>query len=265
MMRYIGRIDQWMAAIAIVCVALLSSCGKSANKSERAFGEPKDDEAKVTVTDKVTKSVEEADEKDDAAVDGAETEDICFMPSNWKKKPVNVSPKGAKANIEDFAQAFCGQYASFEPNRKMLKYLANPKTFDKEAEVYYVESDKANGFIHSVLWTEIDRFTEMCYWNRKNGHQLVGVFIINGSENVAAEPAFMFYDYDPKTHIMTPDDDVCKVVEKVAYNKDFDDYSLNLPQKGKDIVVKLYKDKGDDGYDITEKTLKWTGDTFTQR
>jgi hypothetical protein len=35
--------------------------------------------------------------------------------------------KGSKANIEDFAQAFCNQYDSHEPNAKMLKYLADPK------------------------------------------------------------------------------------------------------------------------------------------
>ena len=36
-----------------------------------------------------------------------------------------------------------------------------------------------------------------------------------------------------------------------------------LFDEGKDIVVRLYSDNGDDGYDITEMTLKWTGDTFT--
>ena len=73
----------------------------------------------------------------------------------------------------------------------------------------------------------------------------------------------MFYDYDPKTNIMTPDLNVYKVVEKVALDKAFDEYLLDLPQKGKDIVVNLYTDNGEDGCDVTEKTLKWTGDTFT--
>ena len=87
--------------------------------------------------------------------------------------------------------------------------------------------------------------------------------MVNGSESGKSENVFMFYDYDPKTNIMTPDLNVYKVVEKVAPDKAFDDYDLELPQKGKDIVVYLYTDNGEDGYDITEKTLKWTGDTFT--
>ncbi len=103
-----------------------------------------------------------------------------------------------------------------------------------------------------------------CYWNRKNGHSLVGVFMENGSENSDSETAFMFYDYDPKTNVMTADKDVYKVVADVALDKDFPSYALELPKKGKDIVVNLYSDNGEEGYDITEKLLKWNGDSFTQ-
>ncbi len=61
---------------------------------------------------------------------------------------------------------------------------------------------------------------------------------------------------------MTPDTEVYQLVEKVALNKDFETFDLKLPEEGKDIVVNLYSDNGDDGYDITEKTLKWTGHDF---
>lgn len=256
-MRILKRFDKWMAMVAIVCVAMLTGCGKSANEGESTQGEPKADEAVATETTEAQPESESADE--DVAVD----EGLGAITGNWKNTPITVSPKGKKANIEDFAQAFCSKYDSYEPNKKMLKYLANPKAFDKEKEVYGVISDVSNGYISSCLWTEIDRFTKMCYWNRKNGHQLVGVFMINGSENEEAENAFLFYDFDPKTNTMTPDMDVCKVVEKVALDKDFADYALELPQKGKDIEVKLYSDNGEDCYDITEKLLKWNGDSFT--
>ena len=248
------RIDKWMVMVAVICVAFLSGCGKSAKDGESASGKSKD--GKPVATESAEVSAE--NESDEAVPEG-----LSPIVSNWQNTPITISPKGAKANIEDFAQAFCSQYNNYEPNKKMLKYLANPKAFDKEAEVFSVESDVPNGFISSSLWTEIDRFTKMCYWNRKNGHSLVGVFMINGFENEKSESAFMFYDYDPKTNVMTPDMDVYKVVEKVALNKDFEDYALEFPREGKDIVVRLYSDNGDDGYDITEMTLKWTGDTFT--
>ena len=126
----------------------------------------------------------------------------------------------------------------------MLKYFANPKAYNEEAEIYRVESDITNGYIETLLLTEVVRTTIMCYWNRKNGHSLVGVVMVNGSENEKSENVFMFYDYDPKTNIMTPDLNVYKVVEKVALDKAFDEYLLELPQKGKDIVVNLYSDNG---------------------
>ena len=256
-MKQLIKIDKWMVMVAIVCVAFLTGCGKTAKNGESASGEANVGKATTEESVEAQGETESADEDADAQ------EGLAVMANNWKKTPITVSPKGAKANIQDFAQAFCSQYSSYEPNKKMLKYLANPKAYNVENEVYSVLSDIPNGYISSSLFTEIDRFTKMCYWNRKNGHSLVGVFMINGSENENSESAFMFYDYDPKTNVMTPDTDVCQVVEKVALNKDFEDYALELPQKGKDIVVKLYSDNGEEGYDITEMTLKWTGDTFT--
>ena len=256
-MKILKRFDKWMAMVAIVCVAMLTGCGKSANEGENASGEPKADKAVATETTEA-QTESEADGEDAASPEG-----LSAIVSNWQSAPITVSPKGAKANIEDFALAFCSKYDSYEPNKKMLKYFANPKAYNEDAEIYRVESDITNGYIRSFLLTEIVRATEMCYWNRKNGHSLVGVFMENGSENSDSETAFMFYDYDPKTNVMTADKDVYKVVADVALDKDFPSYALELPKKGKDIVVNLYSDNGEEGYDITEKLLKWNGDSFT--
>jgi hypothetical protein len=256
-MKYLRRIDKWMVMMAIVCVAFLTGCGKSAKDGESASGESKDNK------EVVTESAEAQDESESADVDEDLPEGLDSMTSGLAETPITVSPKGAKANIQDFAQAFCSQYDRFEPNEKILKYIAAPKSYDEHEELYRVESDITNGYIRSMLLTEVARETQMCYWNRKNGHSLVGVFMANGSENSKSENVFMFYDYDPKTNIMTPDLNVYKVVEKVALDKAFEEYLLELPREGKDIVVDLYTPNGEDGYDVTEKTLKWTGDTFT--
>lgn len=251
------RMDKWIIMMAIVCVALLTSCGKSAKDGEIASGESKDD-GKAVVK-------ESAEVQHDTVWADMENmpEDINSMTSGLAETPITVSPKGAKANIQDFAQAICSLYNRFEPNEKILKYFAAPKTYDEVAESYRVKSDITNGYVECLLLTEVVRTTEMCYWNRKNGHSLVGVYMENGSESGKSENVFMFYDYDPKTNIMTPDMDVYKVVEKVALDKAFDNYSLELPQEGKDIVVYLYSDNEENDDDVTEKTLKWTGDTFT--
>ena len=256
-MKNLRRIDKWMVMMAIVCVAFLTGCGKSAKEGENVPDESKDNK------EVVTESAEAQDESESADVDEDLPEGLDSMTSGLAETPITVSPKGAKANIQDFAQALCSQYNRFEPNEKILKYCAAPKTYDEAAEMYRVKSDIANGYIETLLLTEVVRTTIMCYWNRKNGHSLVGVYMENGSESGKSENVFMFYDYNPKTNIMTPDLNVYKVVEKVALDKAFDEYFLELPQKGKDIVVNLYTDNGEDDNNVTEKTLKWTGDTFT--
>ena len=257
-MKNLRRIDKWMVMMAIVCVAFLIGCGKSAKEGENVPDESKDNK------EVVTESAEAQNESESADTDENVVSGLYDVTSNWKQTPITVSPKGAKVNIQDFAQAFCSQYDRFEPNEKILKYLAAPKTYDEDAEMFRVESDITNGYIRSMLLTEVVRETQMCYWNRKNGHSLVGVFMVKGFESGGkSENVFMFYDYDPKTNIMTPDLNVYKVVEKVALDKAFDEYLLELPREGKDIVVDLYTDNGEDGNDVTEKTLKWTGDTFT--
>ena len=253
-MKNLRRIDKWMVMMAIVCVAFLTGCGKSAKEGKNVPDESKDNK------ELVKESAEAQDESESADVDEDLPDGLDSMTSGLAETPITVSPKGAKVNIQDFAQAFCRQYDRFEPNEKILKYFAAPKSYDEVEEMYRVESNITNGYIRSMLLTEVVRETQMCYWNRKNGHSLVGVFMENGSESGKSETVFMFYDYDPKTKIMTPDMDVYKVVEKVAIDKAFDYYGLELPQKGKDIVVNLYTDIGED---VTEKTLKWTGDTFT--
>ncbi len=256
-MKNLRRIDKWMVMMAIVCVAFLTGCSKSAKEGGNVPDESKDNK------EVVTESAEAQDESESTDVDEDLPEGLDSMTSGLAETPITVSPKGAKVNIQDFAQAFCSQYDRFEPNEKILKYFAAPKTYDETAEMYRVKSDIANGYIETLLLTEVVRTTIMCYWNRKNGHSLVGVFMENGFESGKPENVFMFYDYDPKTNIMTPDLNVYKVVEKVALDKAFDEYLLELPREGKDIVVDLYTDNGEDGNDVTEKTLKWTGDTFT--
>lgn len=242
--------------ISIACVTLITGCAKTAKEGESASDEPKDDKA-VVVEPVKTKTDSVSDDEDFVVED-----DFDIMASEWKGTTITVTPKGSKANIEDYALAFCSKYDFFEPNMKILKFLANPKAYDEIEEIYRVQSDIHNGFIRSMLLTEVIRETSICYWNRKNGHSLVGVFMVNGHEGDKQEPAFMFYDYDPKTHVMTPDTEVSKVVEKVAFDKSYEDYGLELPQEGKDIVVDLYSDNGQGSYDVTEKLLKWNGDTF---
>ena len=130
--------------MAIVCVAFLTGCGKSAKEGENVPGESKDNK------EVVTESAKAQDESESADTDENVESGLYDVTSNWKHTPITVCPKGAKANIQDFAQAICSQYDRFEPNEKILKYFAAPKTYDEEAELFEVKSDITNGYIRSM-------------------------------------------------------------------------------------------------------------------
>jgi hypothetical protein len=237
-----------MVVVAIVGVAFLTGCGQS-----------KEGNAVVGNADPP------ASKKPAVVVDDPMPEENGSLPGNLKKTSIAVSPKGAKANIHDFARAFCGKYGSYEPNKKILKYLAAPKSYKKYDEMYEVVSDVSNGYISSILLTEIDRFTKMCYWNRKNGHQLVGVTMERGMEGEGMTCQYMFYDYDKTTGRMTPDMNVVKVFDKLAAS--YEDIVLYLPEEGKDIVVYAFN-YGDDEESEDDDTLdsysgKWDGTSFS--
>ena len=156
-MKILRRFDKWMVMVAIVCVAMLTGCGKSAKEGETAPGESKADETEAASAEAQTES--EADGEDDASPEG-----LSAIVSNWQNAPITVSPKGAKANIEDFALAFCSKYDSYEPNKKMLKYFANPKAYNEEDEIYRVESAITNGYIRSFLLSAIGTVKTAIHW-----------------------------------------------------------------------------------------------------
>ena len=98
--------------IAIVCVAFLTGCGKTAKEGENVTDESKDNK------EVVTESAEAQDESESADVDENMPEGLDSMTSGLADTPITVSPKGAKVNIQDFAQAFCSQYDRLSPMKR---------------------------------------------------------------------------------------------------------------------------------------------------
>ena len=114
-MKKLRIIDKWMVMVAIVSIAFLMGCGKSAKEGENVPDESKDNK------EVVTESADAQDESESADVDEDLPEGLDSMTSGLADTPITVSPKGAKVNIQDFAQAFCSQYDRYEPNEKILK------------------------------------------------------------------------------------------------------------------------------------------------
>lgn len=84
--------DLRMAFMAIACVTFLAGCGHSANDSKNA-PEAKVDRA-VAAAPAVEQPESAEEEADELGPDGFEV-----IKADGMKTPVNVAPKGEKANI----------------------------------------------------------------------------------------------------------------------------------------------------------------------
>ena len=178
----------------------------------------------------------------------------------WASKPLTVKAKGEKVNIHDFAQAFCQEYSSFEPCAKLLSYLKDPENFDGGEKNFYVHDVQKHGYIQCNWEWEFSNAVTLCYWNRKNGHQLVGVTAERGFENDDdSKYQYMFYDYDKATGMMTPDKEVVKVFDDFAAQ--YSSMYAYLPQEGKDCYVCTWSNDDDDSF--KDYHAVWNGMSFT--
>ena len=240
-------------AMGLALPLLLGSCN-----SKNAAGNTSDEDSTAVAA----VSVPETD--DDTSAEESEDEAMIF--DDWSNRPITVKAEDGKVGIHAFAKAFCQEYSAIEPCAKMLSYLKNPAFFEKSEETFYVRDEPKSGYITCNWRFETSNAVTLCYWNRKNGHQLVGVTAERGFENDDdSKYQYMFYDYDKATGRMTPDMDVVKVFDKLAAS--YEDIFLYLPEEGKDIVVYAFN-YGDDDESEDDDTFedfigKWDGMTFT--
>ncbi len=125
--------------------------------------------------------------------------------------------------------------------------------------------DKKNGFMSYTLDYDeaypedahgLMTRVEMCYWNCADGkHKLVaqnamtiedGIYIYGQFDGIA------FYLYDMETHRLSP---VYNIIED--YEGDYENITYELPQKGKNIKVRVQTSSG-----VINKWLVWDGYRF---
>lgn len=181
--------------------------------------------------------------------------------SRWTDLPLRVYDTYRKAPIRNFAQAFCKQFPDYAPNRNMADYLKKPGKYTWEDKGYYCGEDVRNGYIKADAGGQGDYKTEICYWKRKNGHALVGVLMLKSYEGEQARYALLFYDYDPKTRMMTPDLTVWQQVNGFLQGLRGSCF-IDMPLQGKDIsVCAVYWDPEED-FIYTDYKLRWDGNGF---
>lgn len=181
----------------------------------------------------------------------------------WANRPIRVENIDPKARIWSFAKAFCSMYQEYRPNEAMTDYLKKPGEYSYEEKKYITEDDSRHGYIKCDMAWQFDYMTEMCYWRRPNGHQLVGILMQVGHEGEKCDAVLLFYDFDPKTQLMSPDLAIYESVMAIV-GKHTGDVFFSLPKEGKDIdVMTVYWSEIDD-FVYDGFLLKWTGNSFVE-
>ncbi|MCR4854511.1 MAG: hypothetical protein K5893_13080 [Prevotella sp.] len=183
------------------------------------------------------------------------------MAKNARAQSFEVEVTGNKANIHDFARIFCRQFRDFEPNAHMLSYLGNPSQANQQTEAYSIHESMSSGYISCTLPVQFDVKTVICYWNRDDGHQLVGVWMRQTSESETASNGYAFYDFDPETKQMKPDGAVNEAMAQAISSVKAEDYWIDLPEQGKDITITYYNEGEEEP---VEKVMKWNGNGFNE-
>lgn len=239
-----------------VCGLALPLLFYSCNNKNAAENSGEEDSTAVAV-------VSDQPKDDETSADESNNEASVF--EDWSTRPITVKTEGGKVDIHAFAKAFCQEYSAAEPCAKMLSYFKNPADFEKPEEVFFVKDYPKNGFIACDWRFESVNNVILCYWNRKNGHQLVGVTTERGMEGEGMMCQYMFYDYDKATGRMTPDMNVVKVFDKLAAS--YEEIFLYLPEEGKDIAVYAFNygddDESEDDDTLDSYNAKWDGMTFS--
>lgn len=187
-----------------------------------------------------------------------ETSGINAIKKVWANNSFDLDAGDQTPNIETYALAFCKTYPQFEINKTLADYLING-TYDKSE--YEIINDKKNGYIRCMWLMQYTDNTDVCYWNRKDGTQLVAVYMESNSESDPTENLVTFYSYDHAEGVMTPEPALTQMIEERM--KKYDSYSVVLPREGKDIqVIGYIVDEENDSADRNELKLKWDGQNF---
>ena len=241
--------------VVSLLMASLSSCdnaGKTNAESTRDSVANVVDPETPAAADQID-SENVADEPAATAV-GSEVQAIAQV---WKSRPLNVAAGASTPGIKQFALAFCNRYGDYKACSALTGYLTK-KASDP---AFHIEDKARQGYIACRSMAQYPRDLICCFWNCNDGHQLVAFWLDEAYENGESYHLPAFYDYDPASGVMSPRPELTAKVE--SRMKAFDDYSVVLPDVGKDIVLTGYKiDAVNDCAENTELRLRWNGNGF---
>ena len=246
-------INKFLIVALVALPFMLVACGDKAKQSEQN-AEKKE---KTEKAEKKEKSVAKSKVKKDRS-----DSEIPTIRRKWASEPLIDVAVGEPADIYRFAYAFCKEYAYYKPNKMIFDYIDDPGLYDEDETGFTIDDQPRKGYLSCSLMAECDWSTVCCYWKRDNGHRLVAFWLVEQQESDPLDDHLLaFYDYDPDTDNMMPEEELTEKVEDAMDR--FDTYTVRLPADGKDIELIGHDiDEEDDSAENTYYILRWNGYDF---
>lgn len=170
---------------------------------------------------------------------------------SWASRPIKVKGGGNAPDIVTLTKAWNDVWKVYVVSG-ILKRAANPKFTQAKDPEYNSETivDRKNGYMCEDSGGTDSDYMESCVWRRDNGHRLFAI-LLGGPTDPEIE-FVCFYDYDPATETMTPEESPADTFKPT---QEF--YSYCLPHKGKDFIIKEYLLDDDETY--IENVFTWDG------
>ena len=197
-----------------------------------------------------------------------DTEAMEAIAKQWTSQSVRVTITHPKAPIHDYANALCRQFMNYSPCAAMVDYLKKPGDYTWEEKHYIVDDAPRNGYIKCDMGGQCDYLAEVCYWRRPNGHALVAMLMQIGSEGegVDTKNVLLFYDYNPKTRMLTPDLKIKQFVDNfLKKHTNAGTPCFSLPKENKDISIGYVKWDPEEDFLYENYLLQWTGNAFVAK
>ena len=160
--------------------------------------------------------------------------DMVKCGKGWASYPIKVKGGGKAPGVVTLTKAFNERW-NIAVVSGILKAARNPKFTYAEDKEYGGETivDRKNGYMCEDCGGADGDWMESCVWRRDNGHRLFAIRV-GGSCDPDIE-FVCFFDYDPDTETMTPEESPAD-----TFSPDVMDYGYHLPRKGKDFVITEY-------------------------
>lgn len=168
-----------------------------------------------------------------------------MIASGWAALPIDVEGGGEQPDIVTLLRAFDSVWHNQTVSALLGIAVDRVDEHDRMDKVMQLNRDTGggmeinyrNGYASVQPGDTDDDRLFATVWKRKNGHRLLGVWLYTPSDDNRSKPehqVLCFYDYDPKTQVMTPEKE--NAITRFQPSKDCY-LEVNLPASDRDVIL----------------------------